>query len=123
MKATFVLCLTGLFVLGLAGVIAWAPAYYNGTHTEFCPFAHKVDEGSQCVVLDREPSRTLVQHANAETGERYLEIVFVVGSARHYQVPPAAKGLAPEGYTAGLLSGETEWVRINDQWEELVPLP
>ena len=118
MKLLVLLLGCGAIVLMLTGVVAWAPAYYTGTHTEFCPLAHKVAEGAQCVVLDREPARTLVQHANTETGERYLEIASATAS-RLYEIPVAAKGLAPEGYTAKLLEGETEWVQIDERWESL----
>lgn len=38
-------------------------------------------------------------------------------------MPAAAKGLAPEGYTANLLEGETEWLKIDDEWQKVSPLP
>lgn len=123
MKVFLVLSLASLLVLSLSAVVAWGPAYYTGTHTDQCPFDHKVDDDSQCVVLDREPMRTLIQHANTGTGERYFEIVSVGGISELYEIPAAAKGLAPEGYTANLLDGETEWLAINSRWEPLEPRP
>ena len=72
-----------------------------GTHTTYCPLKHKISDTSACVILDKQLNRILIQHADLDTNEYYLEILDNDASER-YKMPKTIYQLAPKGYTAML---------------------
>ncbi len=94
--------------LGLALVAPLAlygPSYLLSIHTEYCPLSHKLSDTAACFVLDREGGRVLIQHADLDTNEAYLELLDATGS-RTFEMPAFLTVWAPTGYTAQLLPGE-----------------
>ncbi len=101
--------------------VMFVPGYFAGTHTQFCPLSHKFSDTAVCVVLDARGEQVLIQHADLDTQENYLELRDESGS-RLYQLPASITVLAPGGYSAQLIPGGVDLVIINGERQRLVPL-
>jgi hypothetical protein len=109
-------------VLGvLIPAVMFVPGYLAGTHTRYCPFSHRISDTAACAVLDSRGGRVLIQHADLDTNENYLELRDEGGS-RLYQLPVAVTALAPVGYSAQLIPGGGSLVLIDGERVQLVPL-
>ena len=73
------------------------------------------------MVLDQEGKRVLVQHADLDTNEYYLEIRDGQLS-KTFHLPPSISQLAPQGYSAKFIVGETEAIMLNGERQILEPL-
>ena len=109
-------------VLGvLIPAVVFVPGYLAGTHTAYCPLSHRLSDTAACAVLDSRDGRVLVQHADLDTNENYLELRDESGS-RRYQLPVSVTALAPVGYSARLIPGGGDLVIIDGERLRLVPL-
>ncbi len=101
--------------------VMFVPGYLAGTHTQFCPLSHKFSDTAVCVVLDARGGQVLIQHADLDTQENYLELRDESGS-RLYQLPASITLLAPGGYSAQLIPSGVDLVIINGERQRLVQL-
>ncbi len=109
-------------VLGvLIPAVVFVPGYLAGTHTDYCPLSHRISGTAACAVLDSRDGRVLVQHADLDTHENYLELRDESG-ARLYQLPVSVSAVAPVGYSARLIPGGGDLVIIDGVRLRLVPL-
>ncbi len=109
-------------VLGvLIPAVMFVPGYMAGTHTRYCPLAHRVSGTAACAVLDSRDGRVLVQHADLDTHENYLELRDAGGS-QLYQLPVPGSAVAPGGYSAQLIPGGGDLVIIDGERRRLLPL-
>ncbi len=110
--------LSGMILL-FAPVTCFGPSYFLNVHTLYCPITHKIREGSVCVVLDTDGRRTLIQHANLDDDDAYLEIHREAGS-RHFELPSSVSVLAPVGYAARLIDGREDTILLDGHVTPLV---
>ena len=101
--------------------VMFVPGYMAGTHTSYCPLSHRISGTAACAVLDSRDGRVLVQHADRDTHENYLELRDEGGS-RLYQLPVSLSAVAPGGYSARLIPGGGDLVIIDGDRRRLVPL-
>jgi len=94
--------------------------YFSGSHTEYCPWSHKMSDTSECVILHRTGDRVLVRHSDRYTNDHYFEII-ESGTSHKYDVPEY-KGPAPGKFRVRLLEDEKEAVSINGDRYVLLPL-
>jgi hypothetical protein len=114
--------LGGALIVTISTFIALlACGYITGTHTPYCPWRHKLSDTASCVVLDRKGARILIQHADLDTNEYYLEILNDQQS-RTFKMPDFITQLAPQGYSAELIVGDDQVILINGTRYLLEPL-
>ncbi len=86
--------------------------YFLGTHTSYCPLRHKISDTAVCVILHKDQKRILVQHADLDINEYFLEI-FDGHRSHFFKMPSVISQLAPGGYKAELIPGQTSTILIN----------
>ena len=105
----------------LAFLTFLASGYLLGMHTPYCPWSHKLSDTSACMILDREGTRILIQHADLDSNEYYLEILENQRS-KTFKLPGSVTQLAPQGYLAELIVGEEDIILLNGERQVLEPL-
>lgn len=78
-------------VLGIIFIIGFGfvGIYFFGRHTEYCPWKHILLTTADCIVLDRNEDRVIIQHRDIdgiENENNYLEIV-EAGQSQTYFTP------------------------------------
>jgi hypothetical protein len=122
MKRFFLFLLGGIGgVMTLALLTFLAFGYLLGTHTPYCPWRHKLSDTSACIILDHEGTRMLIQHADLDSNEYYLEILDNQRS-KTFKLPDSVTQLAPQGYLAELIEGEADIILLNGKHQLLEPL-
>lgn len=107
-------------LISIVGVIALRLIMSDAT--PYCPWQHHISDLSSCEVLDKRDGRVLLQHADLDTNIYYLEIVEDLGQRRVFQLPDQVRQLAPNGYSAQLLSGSSDHIVLNGSPIKLVAL-
>ena len=94
--------------------------YFSGSHTDYCPFSHKMSDTSECVILHITTERVLVRHSDRYTNEQYFEII-ESGKSHKYDVPEY-KGPETPMFRIRMVENEKEKVSINGKEHVLLPL-
>lgn len=94
--------------------------YFSGSHTEYCPFSHKMSDTSQCLILHITPDRVLIRHSDKYTNEDYFEIIEADGS-RRYDVPEY-DGPVAKIYRIRMVDDAKNTVSINGREYVLLPI-
>lgn len=94
--------------------------YFSGTHTEYCPFSHKMSDSSQCLILHSKNGRVLIRHSDKYTNEDYFEIIDS-GVSRKYDIPEY-DGPVAKKFKIRLVENKDNVVSINGREYELLPL-
>lgn len=94
--------------------------YFSGTHTEYCPFSHKMSDTSQCLILHVTDERVLVRHSDKYTNEHYFEIIDAKGSHK-YDVPEY-DGPVNGKFRIRMVGKENGTVSINGSEYVLLPI-
>lgn len=115
----YLLAVVGLGIVVLGAVLA--VLIFLSQATSYCPWSHELSDTASCAVLDETAGRALVQHANLDSNVYYLELV-VAGVSRYYALPEAIGQLAPEGYSARIVSDQDELILLNGEEYRLSPL-
>jgi hypothetical protein len=105
----------------LISLIILGAGYFIGTHTPYCPRRHKISDTASCIILDRDPTRILIQHADLDSNDYFFEII-EQGTSKLWKMPSFLTQLAPQGYTANLVPDKKEIVLINGRQCILEPL-
>ena len=116
-----IIALSALIAI-LALPTCFGPNFFTNVHTRHCPVTHQFSAGAACVVLDDDGTRTLIQHANLDRKVQYLELRRA-GDELSFRIPESVTVLAPMGYTARLVPGRDDVVRLNGEVVRLVPGP
>ena len=106
-------------LVGLAGgsvILVWLAHdmsnRFHGHHTDYCPESHRRGEFRSCWVLDAQADHVLIQHADLDGNHYYLEIR-CGNSADFFELPSSVARLAPEGYSASLIEGESDSIILD----------
>lgn len=94
--------------------------YFSGSHTEYCPFSHKMSDTSQCLILHITPDRVLVRHSDKYSNEDYFEII-EDGKSRRYDVPDY-DGPKAQIYRIRMVENAKDAVTINGHEYVLLPI-
>ena len=94
--------------------------YFSDSHTEYCPFSHKMSDTSQCLILHVTLERVLVRHSDKYTNEHYFEII-EEGVSHKYDVPEY-DGPETEKFRIRMVETEKDTVSINGSEYVLLPI-
>lgn len=94
--------------------------YFSGSHTEYCPFSHKMSDTSQCLILHITPERVLVRHSDKYSNEDYFEII-EDGKSTRYDVPEY-DGPDAKIFRIRMVENLKDTVSINGHEYVLLPL-
>jgi len=94
--------------------------YLSGSHTEYCPFSHKMSDTSDCVVLHVTQDRVLVRHSDKYTNEDYFEII-ERGVSHKYDIPEY-HGPKTRKFRIRMVENEKDTVSINGEKYVLLPI-
>ena len=106
------LVLTVILLLLASPVIAYIIHYewMARPRTVYCDNHHRSDL-TTCCILDEREGRVLVQHSDLDFNIFFLEIVDG-DTRREFAMPDSITRLAPQGYVARLVPGESEAIEI-----------
>jgi hypothetical protein len=94
--------------------------YLSGSHTDYCPFSHKMSDTSECVILHVTQDRVLVRHSDKYTNEHYFEII-ESGASQKYDVPEYTGPKTPM-FRIRMVENEKRTVSINGEKYVLLPI-
>ncbi len=107
----------GVLILGL-----YAFRFLSGTHTEYCPFSHKLSDTADCIILHVSNGRVLIRHRDSFTKDAYFEII-ENGRSERFDIPDYSLKLgAQKKFRVRLIDGEPGAVTINGERFDLLPL-
>jgi hypothetical protein len=104
-----------------AFIALFAFGYILGTYTPYCLWSHKLSDTAACVILDHDGRRILIQHADLDTNQYFLEILEGRRSTT-FKMPDSITQLAPQGYSAELILGDESAIFLNGERYILEPL-
>lgn len=109
--------------IGIVVVGGLAFGFAMSDATKYCPWSHHVSDLSSCEVLDEANGRVLVQHADLDSNVYYLELIESNGQSSCFELPEGIGQLAPQGYTARLVSNSPDHIILNSKNVRLTALP
>lgn len=110
----------GTLLIPIVAVIAFGLIMSDAT--SYCPWQHHLNDLSSCEVLDERDGRVLLQHADLDSNIYYLEIVEGSGDRAGFELPGRIQQLAPNGYSAQLITGSSDQIVLNGSPIKLVAL-
>ncbi|MFW5449966.1 MAG: hypothetical protein ACKE9I_00065 [Methylophagaceae bacterium] len=115
MYSTFkTIFLSAVAVVSTFLIVVFSFGFFMGTHTHYCPWGHLISDLAVCVVLDKNDSRTLIQHADLDINIYYLEIENE-GISKKYEFPNFIAHISSGAYSAKLVTSSDEYILINDR--------